>query len=77
MRERMVILLDNVVESKGGAIVAGNGEANSIGAIAIRKPAAGAAGVPEVAESAQSGGVWLRFKFGNRAAVARPMATQR
>ena len=70
MREGVVIPFDNVVESKSGAVIAGDGEADGVGPVVIRKTAAGAAGVAEIAERPQSGGVGLPGMIGRRAAGA-------
>jgi hypothetical protein len=51
--ERMVISLDNVVESKGGMVIAGDGEADGIRPVVIWKSATNPAGIAEIAERPQ------------------------
>ena len=46
----LVIALENIVESNGGAVVARDSEANGIWAIAAGKAWARAAGVADIAE---------------------------
>src|ERR1700689_2825550 len=50
VREGEVIAFDDVVESKSGAVIAGDGEADGIGTAVIRKSVASSAGVAHIAE---------------------------
>jgi hypothetical protein len=77
MRERVVIALGDVVESKDGAIVAGDGETDGVRAAIVGESRADAAGVAEIAAAFDIGGFRLPGVGGDRATNAAPGAAQR
>ena len=77
MRERMMIALHNVIEAHGGAIVAGNREADRIGAVARWESHAAPARVSKVAERLQGLAIGLPRLARDGAAEAVPIASQR
>lgn len=77
MRIWVVIALSDVVQSKDGAIVAGDGETNGVWAAMVREARADAAGVAEIATAFNVGRFRLPGVAGDRAANAAPRAAER
>ena len=77
MRERVVIALSDVVESKDGPIVTGYGEADGVRTAIVRESRADAAGVAEIAAAFEIGSFRLPGVAGDRLANAAPRAAQR
>jgi len=73
----MVIALGDVVESKDGAIVAGDGETDGVRAAIVGESRADAAGVAEIAAAFEIGGFRLPGVARDRATKAAPGAAER
>lgn len=77
MRVRVVIALGDVVQSKDGVIVAGDGETDGVRPAIVGKSRADAAGVAEIAASFDVGRLRLPSVAWDRAANAAPRAAER
>jgi hypothetical protein len=77
VRERMMVALDDPRDGERVAGVAGDGEADGVGAVGVGKLGAGAAGVAEVAERPERGVVWSHDAVGDGAAEAGILVAER
>jgi len=74
--KRMVIPLQDIVDSKGSALVAGDRKAHRVGTLAGWETGACSARIAEVAEPPDDGFFRLPGQIGNRPADARPSIPQ-